>query len=173
MINAARVRVFLGVPAVLAAGQQKRVVQWLGWLESQAVDVIRLQRDAYGRDPWSDLMSLLSRADGTILLGFRQLDARAAIWRPRSPEEADGVGWWTSPWLQLEAGMAIAVGHPVLVASENGVEEGIFKPGVWGGQVQGAPLSSPGEKGAAWLESVRTRCHQPGDEIAHRWAGST
>jgi hypothetical protein len=155
MADAARVRVFLGVPAVLAARQQKYVEQWIGWLENHAVEVIRLQRDAYSGDPWSALMSLLSRADGTILLGFRQLDARAAIWRPCSPEKADGVGWWTSPWLQLEAGLAIAVGHPVLVAPEDGVEEGVFAPGAWGGQVRGAPLSSPGEAGTAWLESVR------------------
>lgn len=154
MADAARIHVFLGVPAVLGARQQKYVEMWLGWLEDHAVEVIRLQRDAYSKDPCSALMRLLSRADGTILLGFRQLDARAAIWRPCSPEQADGVGWWTSPWLQLEAGMAVAAGHPVLVVPEDGVEEGIFKPGAWGGQVQGAALNSPGEAGAAWLESV-------------------
>lgn len=155
MADTARVRVFLGVPAVLTASQQKYVGQWLGWLENHAVEVVRLQRDAYDKDPWPALVRLLSRADGTILLGFRQLDARAAIWRPCSPEEADGAGWWASPWLQLEAGMAIAVGHPVLVVPENGVEEGVFKPETWGGQVHGAALSSPGEAGVAWLENVR------------------
>jgi hypothetical protein len=154
MADVALVRVFLGAPAVLAARQQKYVEQWLGWLKNHAVEVIRLQRDGYSQDPWSALMRLLSQTDGTILLGFRQLDARAAIWRPRSPEEVDGAGWWTSPWLQLEAGMAIAAGHPVLVASESGVGEGIFEPAAWGGQVYGAPLSSPGEAGAAWLEQV-------------------
>jgi hypothetical protein len=155
MANTARVRVFLGVPAVLAASQQEYVEQWLGWLDDHAVEVIRLQRDAYDKDPWPGLVRLLSRTDGTILLGFRQLDARAAIWRPCSPEEANGAGWWTSPWLQLEAGMAIAAGHPVLVASETGVEEGVFKPEAWGGQVHGAALGSPGEAGVAWLENVR------------------
>jgi hypothetical protein len=155
MPDAARVHVFLGVPAVLAASQQEHVEQWLGWLDNHAVEVVRLPRDGYSKDPWSALMRLLSRTDGTILLGFRQLDAQAATWRPCSSEEADGVGWWTSPWLQLEAGMAIGIGHPLLVVPEDGVEEGVFKPTAWGGQVYGAALSSPGEAGVAWLESVR------------------
>ena len=154
MTDATRVRVFLGVPAVLTARQQKYVEQWLSWLEEHAVEIIRLQRDEYSQNPFPALMRLLSQSDGTILLGFRQLDARAAIWRPRSPEEVEGVGWWTSPWLQLEAGMAMAIGHPVLVVSENGVKEGVFEPAVWGGQVHGAPLSSPGEAVTAWLEHV-------------------
>lgn len=155
MANSAQVRVFLGVPAVLTATQQTCAEQWLGWLDDHAVEVIRLQRASYSEHPCLALVSLLSRVDGTLLLGFRQLDARAAIWRPSSPEEVDGAGWWTSPWLQLEAGIALATGHPLLVASENGVEEGVFQPSAWGGQVHGAALTSPGESCAAWLEQVR------------------
>lgn len=147
--------IFLGVPAVLTATQQSYLEQWLGWLEDQTLDVIRLERDAYGREPWRTLTELLSHTDGLVLLGFRQLDARSATWRPHTKEEARVAGFWTSPWLHFEAGLAVALGLPVLVASDEGVEEGVFSPDVWGSQVHGTVLRSPGKVGMEWLKLVR------------------
>jgi hypothetical protein len=51
--------------------------------------------------------------------------------------------------------MAVALGLPVLVASDEGVEEGVFSPDVWGSQVHGTMVSSPGEAALEWLELVR------------------
>ena len=146
--------VFVGVPAVLAPRQQPYLEQWLRWLDDQALNVVRLQRDAYGQDPWRTLTGLLSQTDGAILLGFRQLDAQTATWRPNTEEEAHRAGWWTTSWLHLEAGMAVVLGLPVLVAPDEGVEEGVFSPNVWGNQVNGTVLSSPGKVGMKWLELV-------------------
>jgi hypothetical protein len=148
-------RVFLGVPAVLTARQRSYLEQWLRWLEDQTLAIVRLERDAYGQDPWCMLGELLSHTDGVVLLGFRQLDARAATWRPYTKEEGRLAGWWTSPWLHLEAGMAVALGLPLLVAADEGVEEGVFSPDVWSNQVHGAVLNSPGNTGMEWLELVR------------------
>jgi hypothetical protein len=147
--------VFLGMPAIITAEQEPYLEQWLEWLEDHALEVVRLERAAYGRDPWLTLTELLSRTDGVLLLGFRQLDARTGIWRPRTTEEVHAAGWWTSPWLQLEAGMAVALGLPVLLASDEGVAEGVFSPDVWGSRVRGTALRSPGETGAEWIELVR------------------
>jgi hypothetical protein len=148
-------RVFLGAPAVLTKRQQSYLEQWLRWLEDQTLAVVRLERDAYGQDPWYVLGELLSHTDGVVLLGFRQLDTRAAIWRPHTKEEAHLAGWWTSPWLHSEAGMAVALGLPVLVAPDEGVEEGVFSPDAWSNQVHGAVLNSPGEASMEWVELVR------------------
>lgn len=148
-------RVFAGVPAIITARQQRYLDRWLGWLEDQALDVVRLERGSYGSDPWLRLTELLSRVDGVALLGFRQLDARAAIWRPATSEEASAPGWWTSPWLHAEAGIAVGLGLPVLAAPDDGVTEGVFSPDAWRGRVHGTALTSPDETRAAWLELVR------------------
>lgn len=153
--------VFLGMPAVITASQQPYLEQWLGWLEAQSLAVVRLERDAYGRHPWLTLTQLLSNVDGVVLLGFRQLDARAATWRPHTKEEVRSAGWWTSPWLNLEAGMAVGLGLPLLVASDEGVEEGVFSPDVWSNSVYGTALGSPGEAGIEWLKLVRHHSRQP------------
>jgi hypothetical protein len=147
--------VFLGVPAVITRQQQSQLERWLSWLEEQALEVVRLKRSAYEANPWPKLTHLLTPVDGVVLLGFRQLDVHEAIWRPHTEEEERPAGWWTTPWLQLEAGMAIGLGLPVLVAPDEGVREGVFSPGAWSTQVHGTALSSPGEAALDWLELVR------------------
>jgi hypothetical protein len=148
-------RVFVGLPAIITARQRPYLDRWLGWLADQALDVVRLERGAYGSDPWLRLRELLSRVDGVALLGFRQLDARAAIWRPATSEEVRAPGWWTSPWLHVEAGIAVGLGLPVLAAPDDEVTEGVFSPDAWRGRVHGTALSSPDETRAEWLELVR------------------
>ena len=155
MNDSVSARVFVGIPAVITARQQPYLDQWLGWLADQALDVERLERGAYGRDPWLKLTELLSHVDGVALLGFRQLDARAAIWRPATSEEMPAAGWWTSPWLHLEAGIAVGLGLPVLAAPDDGVTEGVFSPDAWGGRVHGTALRTPDETRAEWLALVR------------------
>lgn len=148
-------RIFLGAPSILTPDQQRKLEQWVGWLESQSLQVSRLGRDGHGEDPWHTLTPLLSQVDGVVLLGFRQLDARNSVWRPGTEEEAPSSSWWTSPWLQLEAGMAVAMALPVLVVPESGVEEGVFDPAVWSGPVKGTELETPGTGTDEWLNAVR------------------
>lgn len=152
------VSVFLGVPAVLTPRQQPYLEKWLEWMEHQALEVVRLKRDAYGQDPRRTLMEVLPQTDGVVLLGFRQLDARAATWRPHTKEEVRAADWWTTPWLHFEAGISVGLGLPMLVAPEEGVYEGVFSPDVWDSQVHGTILSSPGEAGEKWLELVHKHC---------------
>jgi hypothetical protein len=148
-------RVFLGTPSVLSPEQQPELDRWVTWLQRRSCDVLRMGRDSYGADPWRTLSNLIAHCDGAVLLGFRQLDARTAIWRPDTKEEAPSAGWWTSPWLQIEAGMAAALHVPLLVAAEPPVEDGVFQPDVWGPQVTGVPLTGPGPAADHWLSTLR------------------
>jgi hypothetical protein len=149
-------RVFLGTPALLTAKQQQCLRRWLGWLAEEQLEVVRLQRGAYTRDPWHALAETMPRTDGAVLLGFRQLEVRAGTWRPETAEEKHVTGWQTTPWLQVEAGMAVSFGLPVLAVPDAEVTEGAFRPSTWEGCVHGAVLSSPGSAGsAAWLDLVR------------------
>ncbi|CAM5580332.1 hypothetical protein GCM10010378_35520 [Streptomyces viridochromogenes] len=147
--------VFLGAPSILTAPQQTRLEQWVAWLEGESFRVRRLNRDCHGEDPWHTLTEVLCQADGVVLLGFRQLDARRSVWRPGTEEEAPSSTWWTSPWLQLEAGIAVGLSLPVLVVPEDGVTEGVFDPAGWTGQVTGTALHTPGAGAGPWSDAVR------------------
>ena len=150
-------RVFLGVPATLTPRQQMDLDQWLVWLADHSMFVTRLERAQYSDDPWETLNRIVASTDGVVLLGFRQLDARGSVERPGTDEESVAVGWRTSPWLQIEAGMSTALGLPVLVAPEAGVAEGVFSTNAWRGRVEGTGLRPAGVTGMRWLEAVHKR----------------
>lgn len=146
--------VFLGVPAILTPRQQMDVDLWLVWLVDHSMFVRRVEREAYSDDPWEALTRVIASTDGVVLLGFRQLDGSSPMRRPGTDEEPSATDWRTSPWLQIEAGMATALGLPVLVAPEPGVAEGVFSNDVWQGSVEGTQLRQPGATRKRWLKAV-------------------
>ena len=90
------------------------------------------------------MLDFVDAADGVLVLGFRQLVIDSAVWRADTAERADVTGEsWTSPWLQIETGMALAAGLPVLVAAEADVHEGVFARDTWTGQLAGTSLEAP------------------------------
>ncbi len=93
-----------------------------------------------------------------VVLGFRQLFVSSGTWRRGTEEETDIVATWTSSWLQVETGMALAAGIPVLVASESGVCEGVFARDTWTGRLRGTAAEAP-DAGVvdAWARAVATQ----------------
>ena len=90
------------------------------------------------------MLDFIDAADGVFVLGFRQLVVDSAVWRADTAERAAVSGEaWTSPWLQIEAGMALAAGLPVLVAAEADVREGVFARDTWTGHLAGTSLDEP------------------------------
>jgi hypothetical protein len=128
--------------------------QWLGWLVDHSMFVMRVERDAYSDNPWEALPRVIASTDGVVLLGFQQRDVSNPTRRQGTDEEAPAADWRTSPWLQIEAGVATALGLPVLVAPEAGVAEGVFSNDVWQGSVEGTQLRQPGVTGKRWLRAV-------------------
>ncbi len=69
----------------------------------------------------------MATCTGLVVLGVRQLVIETGTWRPGTPEErpADGMALST-PWNELEAGVAAARGLPLFVARESGAVGGVF-----------------------------------------------
>ena len=145
--------VFVSEPTELSCGQRVMSAQWHQRLSGFGFEVFRLGRDRYQSDPWPIVLEFLDAADGVLVLGFRQLVIESAVWRANTGEQAavDDESW-TSPWLQIETGMALAAGLPVLVAAESDVREGAFARDTWTGRLMGTSLEAP--------------C----PDVVHRWA---
>jgi hypothetical protein len=144
--------VFVSEPTELSSRQRVMSAQWHQRLTGSGFDVLRLGRDRYQNDPWR---VVLDTADGVLVLGFRQLVIDSAVWRADTAERAavDDASW-TSPWMQIETGMALAAGLPVLVAAESDVREGVFARDTWTGRLAGTSLEAP--------------C----PHVVHRWAST-
>ncbi len=123
----ARAKVFVSRPSMLTASQEAvwRLVEETLAADAEVVTVARSDYPAIG--VLADVHRIMAECDGVVILGFRQLVVSAGVWRPGTPEEhpADGLGLAT-PWNQVEAGIAAALGLPVLVVREPDVAGGIF-----------------------------------------------
>jgi hypothetical protein len=145
-------------PSVRTDAQQSLYHTWCELLGSKGFHVEALRRADYATDPWEQLAGLMNVVDGVVVLGLRQMEIRDGLWRDETPEMATVSAVWTSPWMQVEAGMAIASGKPVLAVPECGVSEGIFAPQNWTSNVFGAPAENPSSIGVQrWAAIVRNR----------------
>jgi hypothetical protein len=151
-------RVFLCEPSGLAAPQRLTSDRWHERLFGLGLDIDQLREADYEPDPWPGLMTRVRAAHGVLVLGFRQLHISTATWRPGVEGGRDLAGSWTSPWLQIEVGLAVAVGLPLLVVPEAGVREGVFAPETWAGTVLGTSMSAPDDDVIdSWARSVGER----------------
>lgn len=146
----------LCAPSVRTEAQQALHELWCASLEAMGFRVEMLCRTDYLESPWEQLMHLLARVDGVALLGFRQMDIRDGLWRGETAEMETVSAVWTSPWVHVEAGMAIASNKPVLVAPERGVTEGVFAQHNWTANVFGCNVEHPRSPGVErWAAAVR------------------
>ena len=151
-------RVFVGEPSRLTSAQRFLSDGWHLRLLEAGCCASAVRREDYESDPWRGLRRRLHEADGALILGFAQLAIHRGTWRPATDEQVDVAAGWTSPWLQVEVGMAVALDLPVLVAVESVVAEGAFSPGVWAGNLYGTSLEAPGEHVLQeWFAAVAAR----------------
>ena len=135
--------VFLCEPSGLCTWQRSLSDQWHERLFGLGLNIDQIRCDAYQRNPWSGLLHHMGSADGVLVLGFSQLLVSGGTWRRGSDEERAVDATWSSSWLHIEAGMALAIGLPVLVAPESKVCEGVFAASAWVGPLRGTSLEDP------------------------------
>ena len=135
--------VLVCAPSTRTAQQESIYRWWSAALQSRDLRIEVLVRANYSDNPWAQLSDLMARADGVLVLGFRQMEILRGVWRRGTAEAEHVSGAWSSPWVQVEAGMAIALGKPVLVAPEPGVCEGVFASENWNANVFGVAVEHP------------------------------
>jgi hypothetical protein len=147
--------IFMSRSAVLTRQQEETFQSWSACLAELGFQLQRLQRQHYSDQPWDQLRHIFAHVDGMATFGF---------WQGSAESGELTRSMYTSPWVHIEAAMAIAVSMPVLAMPEPGVEEGIFNPSVWSGCLHGIPAGVPpscSEIPRGWIDAV----------ISHQSAG--
>ena len=108
-------KVFLCEPSGLTLAQRLVSDRWHERLFGFGFDVDQLRSEGYAPNPWLTLRERIEASHGVIVfLGFRQLCVTAGTWRADTEHETHLKGHWSSPWLHIEAGLAIGAGLPLL-----------------------------------------------------------
>lgn len=133
--------VFVSRPASLTRRQRATFHSWCSALVRGGLLLRTLPRAEYTRDPWRLLRGRLQTVHGAVVFGFRQIDILTGFVSPGTDDERSAPEAIASPWVQIEAGLAISTGVPVLALAETGIADGVFDPMTWGNQVVGGDLS--------------------------------
>ena len=73
---------------------------------------------------------LMAGCAGAVVLGVRDLEIKDGSWRKGTKEEISlSDRYMSTEWTQIEAGMAVMAGLPVLIVSETGIRGGVFDVG--------------------------------------------
>jgi hypothetical protein len=121
-------RVFLSKPGFLVNQQRQFVVSVRGFLQEQGMVCEELERIEYPKfGAIAEVRRRMSGCAGVVILGLRQLKVLDGVWRSDTAEETKVRDMELStPWSQIEAGMAIMRGLPLLLLHQPGVVGGIF-----------------------------------------------
>jgi len=126
--QASSARVFLSRPGYLGYPYQEHVTALMGRLEAEGLEAQTLERPDYPNfGAIGEVRRIMSGCAGAIIIGFPELRIQRGLWRPSTPEEKRIEDLTeTTPWSQIEAGMAAMVGMPILLFGKRGVSGGIF-----------------------------------------------
>lgn len=147
------ISVFVSRPTAVNVGQRSFCDALVDVLTSEGLQARTLGITDYpGLAPLAEVLALMRQCSGALALGLRQLHVEAGEAKAGSSAAAKVADLYLStPWNQIEAGMAVALERPLLVAREKGVEGGVFDIG------SSDRFIHQVEFGADWLESPRFR----------------
>jgi hypothetical protein len=159
----ARPTVFVSRASTLTLAQREMERTWLAGLAELGFTPLVLRREDYAPGSSTAIQQAISKAHGALILGFRQVRIDRGELRPGTPEARQLAGWIATPWNQVEGGLAIMAGLPVLVVPEDGVVEGVFDGDAWANSARTAPIDlwSSADAAAnpavqAWATKVRS-----------------
>ena len=96
-----------------------------GGVKPRVIDVT----DYSTGNPLTDICKILKQCDGAIIVAYERTFVDTGLEKRKSPAEKQlAAVRYTTPWNQIEAAIAHALGLPILVLVENGLkEEGLLE----------------------------------------------
>lgn len=157
-------RVFVSRPGGGDGRSGAQVAALCTRLEGEGFAPVMLGRSDYPvAGALAEAKRLIAGCAGAVILGVPDIRVAVGAWRPGTPEEAALTDKaFPTPWSQVEAGMAVMAGLPVLVVADDAIGGGVFDPATSEhGLVRIRPgLASPHL--ADWSAAVRERARQAG-----------
>jgi hypothetical protein len=142
--------VFLSRPTSVNKQQARFYLKLERTLQNKGLKIRCLgTKDFSNQAPLLAVKRIMSECQGAIILGLKQIHVHDAILKEGTPKELQISDiFFPTPWNNIEAGMSFALGIPMLIICEDGVEGGIFDRGISDRYIHHVNISS-----VNWLES--------------------
>ena len=124
--------VFFSMPGLMCKEDELITKNYKEFLEKEGFDVVYYQRDNYPKfGQLGRVKEGLNRSCGMIAFGFKQIEITNGKYRPGTEEAKPWDGKWLStPWNEIEVGIGLAVGMPILLVHDSDINEGVFENGL-------------------------------------------
>ena len=116
------------MPGILRREEELIVKEYQRFLAERGYEVLCYYRDKYPKYGQLNKVRLgVIESVGMIAFGFKQINIIEGKYRPNTNEERDiSSQWLTTPWTDIEVGMAVMHGIPVLLVHDRNISEGVF-----------------------------------------------
>ncbi len=120
--------IFFSMPGNMSKADEMTVVAYRQYLMKLGFEVIYYNRDTYPRfGQLTQVKSAIEKSAAMIAFGTKQTYIKEGIYRPgMSGERLIKESWLSTPWNEVEVGMATMIGIPILLVKDELIEDGIF-----------------------------------------------
>jgi hypothetical protein len=120
--------IYVSKPGCLDEHQGKVVGLVCSWLESSGMIPDALERSDYPTTgALGEVRRRMSGCRGAVVFGFGELKISDGLWRSGTADEAKVSGQaFSTPWCQIEAGMAVMFNIPLLLVVDADLTKGVF-----------------------------------------------
>lgn len=120
--------IFFSMPSVMEKSEELLTKDFKQFLERQGYNVLYYIKDDYPSfGQLNKVRDKLMNSVGMVAFGFKQIDIKQAVFRPNTKDEqAWNNRWMSTPWSDIEVGMALMKGMPILLVKNPDVNLGVF-----------------------------------------------
>jgi hypothetical protein len=117
------------MPGNMSKDDETMVAAYRDYLTKEcSFEIIYYNRDTYPRfGQLSKIKSSIEKSAALIAFGTKQTFIKEGTYRPGMIGERQiNQGWLSTPWNEVEVGMAAMAGIPILLIKDDDIEDGIF-----------------------------------------------
>jgi len=125
-------KIFFSMPGLLNKEDEVITKNYKEFLEMNGYEVVYYQRDDYPRfGQLNRVKEAINHSSGMIAFGFKQIEIADGKYRPGSSDEKEWSNKWLStPWNEIEVGIGLAIGMPILLVRDPIISDGVFDEGL-------------------------------------------
>lgn len=120
--------IFFSMPGIMSKNDESLTKEYKKILEKRGYNVIYYTSDKYPQfGQFNKVRADILRSSGMIAFGLKQLNIKKAAYRPNTIEEVNWEDKWLStPWSEIEVGMGLMKGMPILLVTDPDITDGVF-----------------------------------------------
>lgn len=124
--------IFFSMPGLLNKEDEVITKNYKEFLENNGYEVIYYKRDDYPRfGQLNRVKEAINHSSGMIAFGFKQIFISDGEYRPQTKDKSLWKDKWLStPWNEIEVGIGLAVGMPILLVHDPDISDGVFDNGL-------------------------------------------